>query len=75
MYLKHEIVLDVATILLENVEFHSLKTISKSDALIVIDIQNDFLPRGALAVPKGDMIIPGINSLRDIFVKNNQIIF
>jgi nicotinamidase/pyrazinamidase len=71
----NEIYLDVSTILLENVQFSSSKIISESDALLVIDIQNDFLPGGALAVPKGDKIIPGINSLRDIFVKNNQIIF
>lgn len=32
-------------------------------ALIIVDVQNDFLPGGALAVPKGDEIIPGINML------------
>lgn len=32
-------------------------------ALIVIDVQNDFCPNGALAVPDGDAIIPGINQL------------
>jgi nicotinamidase/pyrazinamidase len=32
-------------------------------ALIVIDVQNDFCPGGALAVPDGDAIIPGINAL------------
>ena len=32
-------------------------------ALIVIDVQNDFCPGGALAVPKGDKIVPGINAL------------
>ncbi|TMM52481.1 bifunctional nicotinamidase/pyrazinamidase [Sulfitobacter sabulilitoris] len=32
-------------------------------ALIVIDMQNDFCPGGALAVPEGDMIVPGINAL------------
>ena len=33
------------------------------DALIVIDVQNDFCPGGALAVAEGDAIIPGINAL------------
>lgn len=33
------------------------------EALIIIDIQNDFCPGGKLAVPKGDEIIPTINSL------------
>lgn len=32
-------------------------------ALLVIDIQNDFLPCGSLAVPEGDQIIPLINEL------------
>jgi nicotinamidase/pyrazinamidase len=32
-------------------------------ALIVIDVQNDFCPGGALAVPEGDLIVPGINAL------------
>ena len=36
-------------------------------ALIVIDVQNDFLPGGALAVPHGDQVIPVINSLMDHF--------
>ncbi|CUI45061.1 bifunctional nicotinamidase/pyrazinamidase [Cognatishimia activa] len=34
-----------------------------SKALIVIDVQNDFCPGGALAVPEGDLIVPGINAL------------
>jgi nicotinamidase/pyrazinamidase len=33
------------------------------NALIVIDVQNDFCPGGALAVPEGDVIVPGINAL------------
>ena len=32
-------------------------------ALLVIDVQNDFCPGGVLAVPEGDMIVPGINAL------------
>ena len=35
--------------------------------LIVIDVQNDFMPGGALAVPEGDKIVPLINSLKDKF--------
>lgn len=34
-----------------------------TDALLVIDMQLDFLPNGALAVTDGDKIIPGINVL------------
>jgi nicotinamidase/pyrazinamidase len=36
-------------------------------ALIVIDVQNDFCPGGALAVPTGDAIVPGINALISAF--------
>lgn len=36
-------------------------------ALLLIDIQNDFLPGGALAVPGGDGIIPVVNQLQPHF--------
>lgn len=39
----------------------------QTEALIVIDVQNDFCPGGALAVPGGDEIVPGINALMDDF--------
>jgi len=32
-------------------------------ALIVVDLQNDFCPGGALAVPGGDVIVPAVNRL------------
>jgi nicotinamidase/pyrazinamidase len=35
--------------------------------LLIADVQNDFLPGGALAVPDGDKIIPVINQLQDYF--------
>lgn len=38
-----------------------------SDALIVIDVQNDFCPGGLLAVAEGDVIIPRINALMGDF--------
>lgn len=34
-----------------------------SDTLIVVDVQNDFLPGGALAVPRGDEILPLVNRI------------
>jgi nicotinamidase/pyrazinamidase len=33
--------------------------------LVVVDVQNDFCPGGALAVREGDRIVPGINGIRD----------
>jgi len=38
-----------------------------SKALIVIEVQNDFCPGGALAVSGGDEIVPGINALMGEF--------
>jgi nicotinamidase/pyrazinamidase len=38
-----------------------------TDALLVIDLQNDFCPGGALAVEGGDEIVPPINSLAQKF--------
>jgi nicotinamidase/pyrazinamidase len=38
-----------------------------TDALLVIDLQNDFMPGGALAIPDGDAIVPVINALAKKF--------
>ena len=38
-----------------------------SSVLLVIDVQNDFLPGGALAVARGDEVIPVINTLAPRF--------
>ena len=37
------------------------------DVLILIDVQNDFCPGGALAVPDGDAVVPIINRLAGRF--------
>ena len=44
-------------------------TILPGDALIIVDIQNDFLPGGALPVDQGDLVLFGINVLMDLFHK------
>ncbi|MGD0336798.1 MAG: bifunctional nicotinamidase/pyrazinamidase [Candidatus Omnitrophota bacterium] len=36
-------------------------------ALLVVDMQNDFCPNGALAIPEGDKIVPAINKYVRIF--------
>jgi len=41
--------------------------IDAGDALVVIDVQNDFLPGGALAVTDGDAILPNVNLLARAF--------
>lgn len=36
-------------------------------ALIIIDVQNDFMPKGTLPVTKGDIIVPLINQIMPHF--------
>jgi nicotinamidase/pyrazinamidase len=50
-------------------------SVSKTDALIVVDVQNDFCPGGALPVPEGDQVIPVLNDYIKIFKKANAAIF
>ena len=38
-----------------------------TDALLVVDVQNDFCPGGALAVPEGDQVVPVVNRLAGRF--------
>jgi nicotinamidase/pyrazinamidase len=38
-------------------------TLTDRDILLVVDVQNDFLPGGALAVPEGDAVIAPINAI------------
>ncbi|RLD16252.1 MAG: bifunctional nicotinamidase/pyrazinamidase [Caldiserica bacterium] len=39
------------------------------NALIIVDVQNDFCPGGALPVPEGDKIVPVINGISKKFFK------
>jgi len=41
--------------------------ISNRDALIVVDVQNDFCTGGALAVPGGEKVVPAINRIAEKF--------
>jgi nicotinamidase/pyrazinamidase len=40
---------------------------AEKDVLIVVDVQNDFCPGGALAVPEGDAVVPLANRLGRVF--------
>ncbi len=42
-------------------------TLAAGDALLVADVQNDFLPGGSLAVPGGDEIVPVLNRYIGLF--------
>ena len=44
--------------------------LGQGDALLIVDLQNDFLPGGALAVPHGDAVIDPINRLADLYARS-----
>lgn len=49
--------------------------ITPKDALILVDIQKDFLPGGALPVPEGDKVIEPANRYIELFQKAGAPIF
>lgn len=46
--------------------------IRSNSALLVVDVQNDFCPGGALAVEGGDQVVPELNSWIDRFVREGR---
>lgn len=50
-------------------------TPGSGDALLIIDIQNDFLPGGSLAVTEGDQVIPVLNACIEQFTQRGLPIF
>ena len=50
-------------------------TNEKKQALIVVDVQNDFCPGGALAVARGDEVVPPLNKLIAEFLKRGEPVF
>ncbi|MDX8401238.1 MAG: isochorismatase family protein [Mariprofundaceae bacterium] len=46
-----------------------------ADALLIVDVQNDFLPGGALAVPDGDAVIPVLNRCIERFAARGLPVF
>ena len=49
--------------------------IGKGDALIVVDVQRDFCPGGALPVPRGDEVIPVLNEYLERFRRAGAAIY
>lgn len=52
---------------LEGVKYDSKISLNHGDALIVTDVQNDFLPGGALETQEGHKIINGVNEATKVF--------
>ena len=59
---------------MEQLNFVKNIKIDKKDALIIVDMQYDFIPGGSLPVEGGDIIIKGINEVAKIFKENKSII-
>jgi nicotinamidase/pyrazinamidase len=58
------------------VEAVIMKTqLASVDALIVVDVQNDFLPGGSLSVPMGDEVIPALNRYLALFYSRQLPVF
>ncbi len=49
--------------------------LGKGDALLISDIQNDFLSGGSLAVPEGNQVIPVLNGYIDKFINRQLPVF
>jgi nicotinamidase/pyrazinamidase len=52
-----------------------MTTLKPGDALIIVDLQNDFLPGGTLAVAGGDQVVPPLNDLIGKFTGKNLPVF
>ncbi|MFW9875728.1 MAG: bifunctional nicotinamidase/pyrazinamidase [Candidatus Thorarchaeota archaeon] len=48
--------------------------IDKNDAIIIVDMQYDFMPGGSLAVEEGDLIIEDINKIAKKFKKSEALV-
>jgi nicotinamidase/pyrazinamidase len=59
---------------IEKIYYQKSINLSKHDALIIVDMQNDFMPGGALPVEEGDQIIDEINYITKEFKEKNGII-
>lgn len=49
--------------------------LTAGDALLLVDVQNDFLPGGSLAVPGGDEVLPALNRALEVFSQHRLPIF
>ena len=50
-------------------------TLGPGDALIIVDVQKDFISGGSLAVPLGDEVVPVLNAYIDLFQKQHLPVF
>ena len=51
----------------QDITYEPSATLRGDDALVVVDMQYDFMPGGALPVDQGDAIVSGVNTLMQLF--------
>jgi nicotinamidase/pyrazinamidase len=49
--------------------------LSERDVLLIVDVQRDFLPGGALAVPQGDAVVPVINAYIELARRHDMPVY
>src|ERR1043166_9595902 len=52
-----------------------MRKIMADRGLLIVDVQNDFCPGGALAVEKGDAVVPVLNRYIEVFEKHSLPIY
>ena len=52
-----------------------LVSVHRGDALLIVDVQNDFLPDGALAVPHGNHVVGVLNGYLKLFTSRKLPVF
>ena len=52
-----------------------MNRLKSKKVLLIVDLQNDFCPGGALAVPQGNKIVPVVNKYIKLFLKNKWPVF
>lgn len=63
--------LESASLIMNQTEMSS----EKKRALIVVDVQNDFCPGGALPVPNGDEVVAPLNGLMEEFLAREEPVY
>lgn len=58
--------------IIEQLKIEKNIQIDRNSALIIVDMQNDFIPGGSLAVDGGDLIIDDINEVAELFKSNRS---
>jgi len=54
---------------------HTTERPTAGDALVLVDVQQDFLPGGALGVPDGDAVVPVLNDYVRVFSEQQLPVF